>query len=383
VPDASSRESLNVKARTALSAFLLVTLGVTGLRAHAGLVPPPSPVADTNTPGPRIKFAQNAYDFGRVKSGDPVKYSFVFTNIGDQALEVTGVTACHCIAFGEWTRTIGPGKTGVIPIDYDTTAGSGLRPISVSSNDKLQPLVVLQLSGTVWKPIDCLPAYSLLNLQPDAATASAVVKIVNNTDSPVAVFSPECGDKSFGVSLVTNQPGKEFELTISTLPPRRSGNVAGIVNVKTSSTETPVLAVQFMLNVIPEVTVNPSQIVLPQAPVTTPVTPAITVACNSTNAFHLSDATVNLPGVAVQIKEIQTNRIYSIQLTFPPGVRVPPGQPVALTARTSLPQFPLVTVPVTQLPPPAVAPPAAPQVSTPGAGIPQASAPPSPVPPRP
>jgi hypothetical protein len=68
-------------------------------------------------PGPRIRFATTNYDFGKVRSGQSVKFTYVFTNIGDQALDVTRVQPqSGCTAAGEWTQRVEPGQAGVIPL---------------------------------------------------------------------------------------------------------------------------------------------------------------------------------------------------------------------------------------------------------------------------
>jgi hypothetical protein len=350
--------------RRIFPAALLLGFAVVVPRAYPAIVPLPSPVA-SNTPSPRIQFASPSYDFGRVKAGDPVKHTYTFSNVGDQVLEVTGVSACHCITVGDFTQKVDPGQTGVIPIQFDSTAGSGLRTLTINSNDKFTPVAVLQFSGTVWKPIESDPAFPILTLQPDDPSTSKDVTITNTVETPLHLYAPVCENKSFEAVLKTNQLGRSYGLTITARPPMNPANIVGNVNIKTSSAEMPVYTVQFMVNVIPTLAIAPPQLVLPQVPITTPVTPAVTVSCNSTNPLHLSEASVNLPGVVVEVKEMQTNKVFNIQLTFPPGSQIPPGQQVALTAKTSLPQTPQLRVPISQMPPAAVAPPPAPSPAPP------------------
>src|SRR6201993_123091 len=78
--------------------------------------PPPTPhpaaAPATNGPAPRIQFATPVYDFGKAKAGEPIKYSYVFTNTGDAVLEVTHVQpSCGCTTAGDWTRKVEPGQT--------------------------------------------------------------------------------------------------------------------------------------------------------------------------------------------------------------------------------------------------------------------------------
>ena len=67
------------------------------------------------------------------------------------------------------------------------------------------------------------------------------------------------------------------------------------------------LDIPFTATVVPPVTVSPTQIILPQAPLTTKVLPAITIMCNSTNWLTLAEPTINAEGVGVQINMAQTN----------------------------------------------------------------------------
>jgi hypothetical protein len=341
----------------------------------APAIPTPAVAAEepaTNVMGPHIEFSTNIYEFGRVKAGDPVKYTYYFTNTGNALLEVSDVRpSCGCTTAGEWTKKVEPGQSGSIPIQFNSANYSGqvFKTVTVTSNDKQKPSTVLQLKGTIWKPIELAPAYTVLNIPPDAAgAASTTVRIINNMDQPLEVFSPEVSNHSFDAELKTNQPGKEFAVTIRAVPPLNTGSTQGKVVLKTSATNSPMLEVPFWANVQPALMVIPQQITLPQAPLATKSTPSVTIQNNSTNAVTLSEPSINVPGVEVNLKEMQPGKVYSAQLTFPQGFEIPHGQQVVFTAKSSNPQFPLVKVPVNQLPHPAAvqqppAPPAQPRAA--------------------
>src|SRR5215475_7215268 len=71
-------------------------------------VAPTTPAA-TNAIGPKIKFEEPLYDFGKVQSGTVVKHTYIFTNIGDEALEIKGVQPqCGCTAANDWTKRVEP-----------------------------------------------------------------------------------------------------------------------------------------------------------------------------------------------------------------------------------------------------------------------------------
>src|SRR5437899_7982291 len=47
----------------------------------------PAPTAPAAV-GPKIQFATPIYEFGKIRSGEPVKHIFYFTNVGDATLEL-------------------------------------------------------------------------------------------------------------------------------------------------------------------------------------------------------------------------------------------------------------------------------------------------------
>lgn len=338
-----------------------------GASMALGQQPPASTPAQAGTganpAGPKIQFATPVYDFGKVKSGEPVKYTFIFTNTGDQELEVKAVQpSCGCTTAGEWTRLAKPGETGNVPVQFNSANFNGpvFKTVTVTSNDRTTPTMVLQLKGTVWKPIEFVPAYTVINVMPDAPDTSAVIRIINNTEEPLTLSDLECNTKAFTTKLTTTQPGKEFQLTLTAVPPLNPGSIQGKVTMKTSSAAVPTIEIPFWANVQQAIVIMPPQITLPQGPLTTRATPAITIQNNSTNAMALSDLAVNMPGVEVQLRELAPGRTFNISLSFPEGFAIPPGQQVAFTAKSTNPRLPQISVPILQTPrPPAPAQPGA------------------------
>jgi len=324
----------------------------TVLQTNTATVTAPTP--DTNGIGAKIVFQTTIYDFGRVKSGDPVKYTYIFTNIGDKVLEIINVQPqCGCTAAGEFSRKVEPGQTGQIPIQFNTgNYGSQVtKTITVASNDKSQQMVVLQLKGTIWKPIELTPPYTILNVLPDALNTTGVVKIVNNMEQPLILTDPVCSNPSFIATLRTNTPGKEYQLALAPVPPLNPGTLQGKVTLKTSITNPPIVEVPFWANIQAPVMVLPAQIMIP-ATVTAKVSPSVTIQNNSTNALAISDPAVNLPGAEVQIRELQPGRIFSVQVSLPAGFEVPQGKKCLLTLKTSHPRFQTLEVPIVQMPKP-------------------------------
>src|SRR5262245_56672717 len=76
-------------------------------------------------PSPKVEFATPLFEFGRVESGQLIQHDYIFTNIGNALLEITAVRpSCGCTTAGEWDKQVEPGKTGKIPVRFNT-AGYG------------------------------------------------------------------------------------------------------------------------------------------------------------------------------------------------------------------------------------------------------------------
>ena len=343
---------------------LIAIWALPGLAAESNPGPPASPaprVADGS--GPRIQFADPIYDFGKVKGGELVKHTYYFTNTGGAMLRVSNVqVSCGCTTAGDWTRQVEPGEAGSIPIQFNSANFNGQvgKAITVICNDTNQPAVVLQIKGTIWKPIEVTPQFAVLNVTAESPSASTTVRIVNNEEGPMILAVPEGNNPAFAAELRTNQPGKQFELVIRTVPPLPAGNVQGQFTMKTSSTNVAVINVTAWANVQPVVVALPAQIALPAAPLAGPMALTVSIRNNGTNTLTLSEPAVNAKGVEPQVKEIERGRVFNVALNFPAGFEIAKGDKVELSVKSNHPQFPVIKVPVYQplRPASALAPPA-------------------------
>jgi hypothetical protein len=337
-------------------AVSLISVGTAIVVAQPPPMPPPAPAASTNVVGPRIQFETPTYDFGRVKAGEPVKHNFIFTNTGSALLIINSVNpGCGCTTIGEWTKQVEPGKTGNIPIQFNTASYNSpvVKQPSLTCNVTNQPTVVLTLKGTVYKPYDMIPPMAVLNVLPDSEKASIVVTITNHTDEPLLLAAPESNNRMFAAELKTNVLGKGYELIISTVPPLGVGSMQGQITLRSGWTNPPNITITALANVQPAIMVIPSYITLAPGPLGNAVTNSVSIRNQSTNNVQLSDAAVNVPGVGVEIKEMQAGKAFTALVGFPQGFEVPPGRQVELSFKTSHPKYPVVKVPIMQMPRPA------------------------------
>lgn len=309
--------------------------------------------------GAKIQFADPIYDFGKVNSGELVKHSFVFTNTGTATLQILDVRpGCGCTTAGTWDKQVEPGKTGSIPLQFNSANFSGtvVKSATVTCNDPAQTNITLQIKGTVWKPIDVSPTMAVFNVSSETQTnESRVVRIVNNLEEPLELSDLVSTNPTFKAELKTVKPGKEFELLITASPPFTGPSIVAPVTMKTSSPKMSNINVTAYVVVQQPVTVIPNQIILQAGPLTNAIHHMVTVRSTAASPLVLSDAAINIPGAAVKIQEIQPGKQFNLNVDFPVGFQSQPGQKVEVTVKSNHPKFPLITVPIFQPQPPRTA----------------------------
>ena len=84
-----------------------------------------------------FSFESEMHNFGKLKSGEIVIYSFVFVNTGKYNLYIKNVrTDCGCITANFIKKTVKPGEKGLIEVEFDSSGlfGNQLKTIIVEAN---------------------------------------------------------------------------------------------------------------------------------------------------------------------------------------------------------------------------------------------------------
>ncbi len=87
--------------------------------------------------GPVLKFDKEIYDFGKVKAGDKVSYSYSFVNTGKSPLIITdAVASCGCTIPSWPNKPINPGNKEAIKVIFNSAGKSGLidKQITITAN---------------------------------------------------------------------------------------------------------------------------------------------------------------------------------------------------------------------------------------------------------
>lgn len=304
--------------------------------------------------GPRIQFESPVFDFGRINSGESVTHAFVFTNTGDQVLEITRVQpGCGCTTAGTWDKRVEPGAQGSIPLQFNSAGFSGrvTKTATVHCNDQSHSNVVLQLTGTIWKPIEATPSLVMFTYGEEGQTQQTKsVRIVNNLETPVALSGLTCTNASFKAALETVKPGHEFLLHVTALPPFPPRSTVATIRVATSAEKSPFLQITAYAVVQPVVAVSPEQVWIPGDALASPLKSTVVVRNSGPEPVRLSEAKCSIAGPTVSVRESEPGRLYQLEVAFPTGFRLDEGQSAEITVQSTHPKFPVLRVPVLQQP---------------------------------
>ena len=343
------------------AAFLVIAVGTVLPWAGARAADTPSNTTRTGQaprltkPGSRpadspvIRFDVQTYDFGRVMAGRPLDHKFPFTNTGNQSLLITSVkTGCGCITSGPYDKHISPGGSGKIPVSLFTRGRNGKvrKSIVVTTNDPGLPTLQLELVGEILGPIGVYPPSVQFGTLQDDVKQRRVLKITNNTDTPMELTKIRHVSADLETELKTLIPGKEFELTVTAVPPFAPGYLNSAIHLTTNLPEMPRLTITATGRKSSAITLVPDVVFLP-SPLPDGFKKRILVCHSKGRLLKLTDLKVTGEKLQVGLDKSQPRVMHLLILAGPAGYEVPDtGEQITFcTDDPSMPQVTLRVIP--------------------------------------
>lgn len=313
----------------------------------AALSVPPAPLA--------LQFPQREHDFGRVRGGELVRYSFPFTNAGTGVVDIAEVhPSCSCVVLGASPSRISPGESGGIPFEFHTGNYSGpvteTITIRFPGGDLAPPPVILKVKADIWRPIDLRPAAAVFEYFPDDPGASVfTVRIVNQTAEPLELFPPTSSHPALTAALSPVVPGREFDLTVQVTPPAKPANVVGTITMRTSLASMPRLEVPVHALAPAPVSLSPRSLRLPAGPIASAESRTVEIRNHGSTPLVLEKPIGNLKGASVTLRETVPGRRFTLVVDMAAGFTFTADGTEEITVKSNHPQYPLIRIPVRPL----------------------------------
>ncbi|MGE0020615.1 MAG: DUF1573 domain-containing protein [Draconibacterium sp.] len=110
------------------------------------VAPAPAENVVTELLATALHFETETHDFGQLKSGEKLSFSFVFQNKGDGPIVIKdAATDCGCISAKFPQKQINQGETGVIEVTFNSAGlfGRQLKTVEILWNSKeLKHLII-------------------------------------------------------------------------------------------------------------------------------------------------------------------------------------------------------------------------------------------------
>lgn len=186
---------------------------------------------------PVVSVPKTEHNFGAVLQGENVRHVFVFTNRGDAPLNVEKVSSsCGCTAALSSAKTLAPGESGEIQASFDSTRfrGAVSKTVYLYTNDPVQPMVQLQIKGTVQVELAFEPQLVNFGAVQPKHTVRSVVTLINQGKQPVRLEKPETTAPELSVrfSAEVIPPGGKVAVDLSLTPKPGQGRFSGYVLFK-------------------------------------------------------------------------------------------------------------------------------------------------------
>ena len=216
---------------------------------------------------PKIVFEKTIHEFREkiiVNSYDEIIVTFPFHNKGNAPLKIQGLDAdCGCIATKTSAEKIPPGGTGEIHVKVERDIGRFTQNVYVYSNAPDTPMVVLQVTGHIVRPIQHTKSIHFGTIRKGEKIKTNPLFLQNFTETEVAITSYTTSVPTLEVDI----PEKVIPAGGSvTLQPSLSLETAGFydetLTLHIDNKDTPELVVQLKGRVLGAIYAIPHQLFL-------------------------------------------------------------------------------------------------------------------------
>lgn len=233
---------------------------ISSLSNRAPGAAPDEPAADS---GARMQLSPTEFDFKEVWQGQPAEGEFVIKNVGTAPLTLDTRSSCGCTVATKPKSPLEPGQETKFKISYNTShAGKAQKTVTVTTNDPEHPSAVIRVNGSVKALVAATPSdrVAFSNLETDSVE-SRTIQLESQYNAPLNLKLRENPNPGpFTVELKELEPGKRYELTVTTKPPLALNLNNTTVILETGLNTAPTVPVYLTASVPPRVAVIPARL---------------------------------------------------------------------------------------------------------------------------
>ncbi|MGB6223523.1 vitamin K epoxide reductase family protein [Haloferula sp.] len=314
---------------------------------------------------PRLELGDPVFRFGNVIAGSVVDHAFTLRNSGLADLKISGfVPGTGVSAATSWENRIEPGKTGELPLRFDTTGMAGA--VSISTELRTNADVdapAIRFEGEVRAGYEWEPKAARFNGFTNAGTMESVTIVLSNPGPEAVPLQLEkTGDTSFEARLDAVEAGHRYELSLRLSESAIGRAVTETVTLRTG--EGDLISIVASAPPARRLWARPANVRLPPpGKMLDGAIRVVTIRSTNGEPFELGDvlfrqildvAEADFGGhqkgaVESRVSSADDKRLWRIELRFPAGFELVPGARHGLvTMKSNLPGAEAFSIPVLQ-----------------------------------
>lgn len=267
---------------------------------------------------PRVEVRNPHVNFGERMDTEIASCTYVISNRGNLSLRLGSIhSSCGCTDIRLPSQVIAPGNSVEMEVDVDLRGRSGVftGELLIETNDPRQRELRLSFQAMVASSIEISPRHVFFRAlgREDTATISSTVRF---KDEPTSIGSVLSRADFIDVEFDEVEPGREYRIDVSTVPPLGEGRVNTDIIVKDESGEK-IFDIPVWIQILSDIEYSPNVIVLhPDDAVD--ARRQIVLTYGRVSDFSIERVLVPAPSIEVSVHELEGHG-YRIQL-----IGVPP-----------------------------------------------------------
>ncbi len=204
--------------------------------------------------GGGLVFKETLHDFGAIKTPEKVEYSFTFTNKGESAITITGITpSCGCTFAVENKKRFKSGETGTIKVIFNPVGKRGVftESVKIFTDGPAGPhllKVKANVIPTARQPIKVILPPPKIIVTPQEVNVGKIIQgkvavyrlvIANMGDGDLYITNIGAqNENGLALNKKTIRPGKKVEIT-AMYKPEKKGRFEEFLIIKSNDPKTP------------------------------------------------------------------------------------------------------------------------------------------------
>lgn len=271
---------------------------------------------------PKIKVEKPTLDLGEVGTDVKRTGEFRFTNTGNAPLKILQVhSCCGVVTRGvEAGQTYAPGEGGTLEFDFLTGSvpqPAATRQLRMQTNDPEQVFVTLTIKAKIVRRVEVVPLRLRLFLKRENAGCEDIT-IRSLDGKPFSIANFRSTANTITADFDPNAKAAEFVLKPHVDMEKLPRNLRGAISIDLTHPECSNVRVLF--DVLPEFTVNPTQLLVFNLRPEQAVRREVWVLSNYRDDFELESVS-SQKGVLKLVEKKKIDNRYQLQLEIVPPAR--------------------------------------------------------------